>query len=224
MAQFVPETFRPLRSIEYNQLIELGEFAGEKLELLDGVLFPRHASGVEDFRPLRRAEYDRLIELGILEREKVELLEGWMVPVSPIHPPHGSAVEELTHVLIRALDRRAKVRVQLPFAALDTSEPEPDLALVPLEDHTIAHPHRAHLLIEVADSSVRYDRTVKLSIYARCGVPEYWIVNVVDKRIQVHRSPVGETYTDVQHFERGQSVALLEFPDVVVQVDEIIRG
>ena len=173
MAQFVPETFRPLRSIEYNQLIELG----------------------------------------ILEREKVELLEGWMVPVSPIHPPHGSAVEELTHVLIRALDRRAKVRVHLP-----------DLAVVPLEDHTIAHPHRAHLLIEVADSSVRYDRTVKLSIYARCGVPEYWIVNVVDKRIEVHRSPVGETYTDVQHFERGQSVALLEFPDVVVQVDEIIRG
>jgi hypothetical protein len=88
----------------------------------------------DNIRPLRRVEYEKLVEHGAFVDERLELVEGLLVPMSPIGPSHGSSVQKLTHVLVVALDGRAGVRVQLPFAALDTSEPEPDVAVVPLGD------------------------------------------------------------------------------------------
>jgi len=178
----------------------------------------------DHIRPLRRVEYEKLVEHGAFVDERLELVEGWLVPMSPIGPSHGSSVQKLTHLLVVALDGRAVVRVQLPFAALDTSEPEPDVALVALGDYDTAHPSRALLVIEVAESSLQHDRVTKQRIYARCGVPEYWIVNLIDKRIEVYRAPSGDAYSDVRHAERGESVALQEFPDVVVQVSAVIKG
>src|SRR6185295_14352342 len=102
-------------------------------------------------RPLRRAEYDHLVSLGAFENERIELLDGLLVPMSPIGPPHSSAVQELTTLLVVAFLGRATVRIQLPFAALALSEPEPDVAVVPLGDYAKAHPNSAHLIIEVAE-------------------------------------------------------------------------
>jgi hypothetical protein len=82
-------------------------------------------------RPLRRAEFDKLVELGVFEGERIELLDGWMVRMSPIGPPHSSAVNELARLCMRHLSDVARVRIQSPFAALDVSEPEPDIAIVP---------------------------------------------------------------------------------------------
>jgi Uma2 family endonuclease len=174
-------------------------------------------------RPLRREEYDKLIELGAFQNEKIELLEGWLVKMSPIGPPHHSAVTSLSEILLPPLLGRATVRVQGPFAALDLSEPEPDLAIVPREYYDTAHPDKAYLIIEVAESSLSIDRGVKLRLYARCGVPEYWIVNVPEKKIEVYTEPGTETYGKVERYERGQSVRLTHFPDIEVRVSDVMR-
>src|SRR5450432_3867156 len=135
----------------------------------------------EIIRPLRRTEYDQLVTLGAFRGEKIELLEGVLVAMSPIGPPHSSSVQRLNALLVLALVGRAVVRPQLPFAALEFSEPEPDLAVVPLGDYDVEHPAEADLIIEVAESSLAIDRGKKLRLYAACAVPEYWIVNLVDR-------------------------------------------
>src|SRR6478609_3237817 len=108
----------------------------------------------EVIRPLRRAEYDQLIALGAFEDEKIELLDGEMVAMSPIGTAHGSAVQKLNELLVVALHGRAVVRCQSPFAASELSEPEPDFTVVSPGDYLDDHPGQAHLIIEVAESSL----------------------------------------------------------------------
>ena len=105
----------------------------------------------ENFRPLRRAEFDKLVAAGAFDDERIELLDGVLVPMSPIGPPHSSAVDALTEILVVALQGRARVRVQNPFAASDISEPQPDLLVVARGDYRADHPRTAHLAIEVAE-------------------------------------------------------------------------
>jgi Uma2 family endonuclease len=114
------------------------------------------------------------------------------------------------------------VRIQAPFAASDGSEPEPDLALVPLGEYDEAHPGVAHLLVEVAQSSLGIDRTTKGQLYAECGVPEYWVVNLVDGLVEVHTETVRGTYARVTPFRRGDAIRLREFPDVEIRVGDVL--
>jgi Uma2 family endonuclease len=137
-------------------------------------------------RPLRRVEYDLLVEHGRFAEERVELLEGVIVEMSPQGPAHANVVERLTRFLVLALQGRAVVRPQSAFAASDSSEPEPDLAVVePGRGLTDPHPREAFLIVEVADSSLLKDRGLKSSLYARAGVPEYWIVDLRSREIEV---------------------------------------
>ena len=179
------------------------------------------ASVAEIIRPLRRVEYDQLVALGAFQDERIELLEGTIFAMSPIGPPHSSAVQKLTRMLVLALVGRAEVRPQLPFAALELSEPEPDLAVVPLGDYDTAHPAEAYLIIEVAESSLAIDRGKKLRLYARCGVPEYWIVNLAERCIEVHTEPQGDSYGRVEIYEHGQAIRVGAFPDVEVRVADV---
>jgi Uma2 family endonuclease len=152
-------------------------------------LYPRR------IRPLRRVEYDRLVELGLLhEDENVELLYGRIVEMSPQGTAHAWAIQQLTELLIAALAGRAKVRPQLPLALSDTSEPEPDLAVVAPGEYRLEHPTTALIVIEVADSSLASDRTIKGRLYAESGIPEYWLVNLVDGEIEVYRDPTRTGY------------------------------
>jgi Uma2 family endonuclease len=178
---------------------------------------------VPGIRPLRRVEYDRLVELGMFEDEKIELLRGVLVPMSPIGPPHSSTIDRLNRLLVLSLEGRAIVRVQNPFAALDDSEPEPDFSVVALGDYDRAHPERAELVIEVAESSLSRDRGVKLHIYAENGVPEYWIVNLVDRRIEVHTDPSPQGYRTVRHAECGETLSPVRFPGVQFAVSDVLR-
>ena len=114
-------------------------------------------------RPLRRVEYDKLVALGVFEHERVELLEGELVAMSPIGAPHHFAVTALTELLVLALHGRAWVRAQMSFAAHELSEPEPDLAIVPRVDYHAEQPGQALTIIEVAESSLAYDRGRKAS-------------------------------------------------------------
>jgi Uma2 family endonuclease len=172
---------------------------------------------------LRRVEYDKLVELGVFQDERIELLDGVLVPMSPIGPRHSSAIDFLTLLLVRALGDRARIRVQNPFVASDISEPQPDVLVAPLGDYTADHPGDAHLVIEVAESSLRIDRGRKLRIYAERGVPEYWIVDVVSRRIEVHREPQAGTFRTVRVYEGEDAIVPLRFPDVSIRVNEIIK-
>lgn len=177
----------------------------------------------ELYRPLKRSEFDELACHGSFEDERVELLYGSVVRMTPIGPPHDSTVQRLTRLLLRALDPRAAVRIQSSFAASDRSEPVPDVALVPPGDYDDEHPNVAWLIIEVADSSLIKDRGVKARLYAESGVVEYWIVNLVDRQVEVHSDIVRGAYTRVVPYRSGEHVVLTRFPDVQIAVDEIIK-
>jgi Uma2 family endonuclease len=111
-------------------------------------------------------------------------------------------------------------RERQPFAANDESEPEPDLAIVPPGRYADAHPDRAFLLVEVAESSLEYDRETKGPLYAESGVPEYWIVDVAARRVEVY-TLVERRYGPPAYFGRGQQLAPRAFSDVVVAIDEL---
>lgn len=148
----------------------------------------------ETIRRLTRAEYDRMVEIGLLEGERVELLEGFIVTMSPQGTAHADAIRRLNMLLVRMLADVALVQVQLPLAVSDDSEPAPDLSDIPFGDYTRDHPHHALLVIEVANSSLNKDRLTKGALYAAAGVPEYWVINLVEHVIEVHTDPAGREY------------------------------
>jgi Uma2 family endonuclease len=177
----------------------------------------------EQIRPLRRVEYDQLVALGTFAGERIELIDGALRHMSPIGPPHTSTVDLLNELLVLALVGRARVRVQGSFAASELSEPEPDFCILPREDYHAAHPTAAHLIIEVADSSLGYDRVDKAKLYAASGVPEYWIVNLVERVVEVHREPDAGGYRQLTTVPKGARLRLLAFPDVELAVDDFLR-
>ncbi len=143
-------------------------------------------------RPFSVAEYHRMIDVGILtEDDRVELLEGVIVLMSPQKEPHAHAIEVLNEALVSQVKGRYRVRPQLPLALGDRSEPEPDLAVVPLPEPGAPALNRraAVLVIEVAGESLRKDRLAKSRVYARAAIPEYWIVNLEERSVEVSRDP-----------------------------------
>lgn len=176
----------------------------------------------EKTRGLRREQYDRLVQLGLLEDERVELLHGTLVEMSPNDPPHSSAIQALSTLLVPSLRGRAAVRVQLPLYAADESEPEPDVAVVPLGEYRVSHPAEAHLVIEVAVSSVNKDRNVKAPLYAASSVAEYWLVNIPERVVEVFRSPRGGAYTQVTRHGPGETLRPEAFPDVEVRLIDVL--
>lgn len=162
-------------------------------------------------RPLRRIEYERLVESGAFVDEKVELIRGVLVRMNPQGNRHAGAIQVLTKLLVRAVGDAAEVRVQLPFAAGDDTEPEPDLAIVPVGSPWQAHPAKAFVIIEVAESSLGHDRLIKADLYAEAGVPEYWIVDVAASVVHVHRDPVRGHYATLTTLTRGDVLELAAF-------------
>ena len=181
------------------------------------------ASAAEAFRPLRRVEYDHLVALGVFANERVELLDGALVAMSPIGAPHNAAVQKLTRLLILVLEGRAAVRCQMSFAALELSVPEPDFTIVPVGEYETDHPDQAYLVIEVSESSLAYDRGRKAVLYASCAVPEYWVVNTLERCIEVYTAPQGRTYAQVQKYEPGQAIRLVAFDGVSIAVSDVFK-
>ena len=173
-------------------------------------------------RPLRRVEYEQLTELGMFGDEKIELLRGTLVRMSPQGPYHANVVAKLTNVLASMLYPRFEVRPQLPFSADDTSMPEPDIMIVEATGSlTSPHPSRTLLMIEVSVSSLRLDRGLKAEIYSQAGVPEYWIIDIVHRKIIVHRDPRDDGYASVQTVVDGDALTPLNLP-ITLQVGEFL--
>ena len=139
-----------------------------------------------------REEYDRLVAAGAFHpMARLQLVQGEIVEMAPQSAGHATAIRRLQKTLETVFVDGYDVRPQLPLALSDESEPEPDLAVVEgsLEDFRHQHPARAILIVEIADSTLNFDRGRKRAIYAAAGVPEYWILNLIDGVLEVYREP-----------------------------------
>ncbi len=170
-----------------------------------------------DLWPLTRAQYDLLVDAGALEGLPVELLEGTLVWMAPQGEPHAEAIEQLNAEfaarLRAAFGRRLRVRPQLPLAATDTSEPEPDFAVVDADRVPgSGHPTSAHLVVEVTATSHRADLRHKPRIYAQAQVPVYWVVDLERRLVVVHREPGEGGYTHCDEVPFDGELDLLGLP------------
>lgn len=173
-------------------------------------------------RRLTREEYRRIGETGIWNAERVELLRGLVVRMTLADPRHDEAIERLQNLLIAGLAGRARIRVQSGFAASDDSEPVPDLFVFPPGDYAYERPTRAQWIIEVSNTSLSYDRQAKAEVYAESGVPEYWIVDLNARAIEVLDRPDAGRYTRRRSFAAGEHVAPAAYPDLLVDVAAVI--
>jgi Uma2 family endonuclease len=174
-------------------------------------------------------DYHRLGELGFFDPEiRTELLEGEIIDMATVREPHAECVDLLAARFIRALDPTVRVRVQNPVRLSRLSEPLPDLVLARARPGGFVRSHpepdEILLLIEVADTSYAKDRELKLPLYATAGIPEVWIVNLLERRIEVYRRPAGSQYTEMQFVGEGETVTPAALPTVVVAVDAVMPG
>ncbi len=185
------------------------------VDILTRYPVPRHR--------LSRRDYYRLGEAGVLgEGDRVELLEGQLVDMSPIGPRHAIVTENLNELLVTGFAGRARIRCQNPVVLDDGSEPQPDFALVrrPWRGYPATHPgpDDIFLLIEVADSSLDFDRTVKLELYARAGIREFWIVDLTADLVLVHRHPSGGVYGSVVRVQAPGALDVEALPGATIPV------
>ena len=173
------------------------------------------------------AEYYRMAEAGILKAdERVELIEGEIIVMPPIGPEHSGSVDISTEVFPILAQGRFSVRIQNPLHLDDGSEPQPDVALVrPRADrYTRSHPTSADVLlvIEVADSSLEYDRNVKAHLYGRNNIVETWIKNLPEDCIERFTEPGPEGYAQHTIHRRGETLTPVSLPDLELAVDDLL--
>jgi Uma2 family endonuclease len=176
-------------------------------------------------RRFTHAEYHQMVEAGILgEDERVELLHGRIVTMMSPNPPHARATSELNARLVAAAEAAGlRVRIQMPLEMPDDSEPEPDVAVVSRREEVEApwHPRAALLVVEVSGSSPRVDRKIKAPLYASAGIPEYWIVDLDHRMVEVYLEPDQGRYTAMRTVEPGETLSPRCLPDVKVDVSAL---
>jgi Uma2 family endonuclease len=171
-------------------------------------------------------EYHRMGEAGILARgERVELIEGKILEMQAIGSPHFAAVASFIRLLVGAVADRGIVTAQNPIQLNERSEPEPDLMVLRSRDdfyHSgLPRPGDALLLIEVADTSLEFDRAVKRPLYARHGIPDLWIVDVNASVVEICRDPVSDEYTAIASVGRGETIGILGLPGATIETSRI---
>jgi Uma2 family endonuclease len=179
--------------------------------LVDAIETVATVSQTVQLRRWTREEYERLGELGVLgPEERVELIEGEIVEVPPQHSPHATGIRLAAISLQGIFAAGFDVRTQLPLALGLHSEPEPDVAIVvgAPRDYKDAHPTTAVLVLEVAEARLGFDREVKASLYAAAGIPEYWIVNLIDRQLEIYRDPAPMPGARYGHGYRTRTIAL----------------
>ncbi len=168
---------------------------------------------------------------GLFDGRRVELIRGDVVEMSPQESLHSTAVTLAYEALRKAFRKGFVIRVQMPLAPGKDSNPEPDVAVVRgnVRTYARAHPTTAELVIEVAQSSLNYDRSTKGSLYAEAGIPEYWIVNLVDGIVEVHRNPGREArgarrsaYSSLERVRTGKTISPLAASRSRVRVADLI--
>jgi len=176
-------------------------------------------------RKLDVDDYHRMAEIGIFrDDDRVELIDGAIIDMAPIGQGHAATVGGLTRALVMACGNKAIVWVQNPVRLDRLNEPQPDFAVLrPRPDFyatgELPGPVDILLLVEVADSSLRYDLTVKLPLYARAGISELWIVDLKRRALDAFRRPAGGQYAEVATYRPGEHLPLAAAPDITVRLD-----
>ena len=183
-------------------------------------------------RRWKRVEYERLVDLGAFEEgEPLELIGGQLIVAEPKGSEHATGVEMAGYALRAAVPAGWIIRGQNPINLDDESAPEPDIAVVrgSLADYRHAHPARPALIVEVAETSLRFDRIEKGSLYARAGIVDYWIVNLIDRVVEVYREPSvdltaphGWRYMSVERFAPPSAIAPIDIPTTPIPVAALI--
>jgi len=174
-------------------------------------------------RSLTVEAYHRMGEVGIFAPdERVELIEGEVVEMAPIGSGHSGLVNRITHLLVQAVGNRAVVSVQNPVRLSRISEPQPDFAVLKprADDYQSATPlpEDVFLLVEIAETSLQYDRELKAPLYATHAIPELWVVDVAEKVLWIYRDPQGGRYTRMDKTERSGKLRLAAAPDIEVDL------
>lgn len=172
-------------------------------------------------------EYEQLVEAGVLtEDHRVELVEGEIVEMAAKGSRHSACVSRITDLFYQHVRQHAIIRIQDPVRLSGHSELEPDVALLRLRDdlYATSHPHAAdvHLLVEVSDTTLAYDRGVKLALYAKAGVAEVWVVNLPEEVIETYKRLEGGRYQDAREARRGELIALEIVPGLALRVNDIL--
>lgn len=193
-------------------------------------LRPVSAPPDKGIRPRRwtREEYYRAADLGLFRpEERLELLDGEIIEkMSPQKAPHAAVVSLVARIVGTAFGPGHTVRSQLPLILNDLSEPEPDAVVAPGTefDYMASHPNAsdARLVVEVSDTTLRYDRGRKRPAYARAGILEYWILNLPQRQLEVHRDPAGARYRSVTIYGEHDVVTPLAAPHATVPVSDLL--
>jgi Uma2 family endonuclease len=170
------------------------------------------------------ADVDRMLGSGLLDQtDRVELIEGELIDMAPIGSRHAYTVDAIARKLQRLLGDRQLVRVQNPIRLGELSEPQPDIAVVRDRSYAAAHPEAADvlLLIEVADTTLEFDRDVKLPLYARHGILESWLIDVAARQLSIHREPAEGEYRRIHRPTMGETLHLLDPQGPQLQVADL---
>jgi Uma2 family endonuclease len=164
-------------------------------------------------RLLTVSEYHKMAEVGILdEDDRVELINGEIIEMSPIGKLHVNRVNRITSIFKKLPDEKAILSIQNPISIAPYSEPEPDISLLEFKadfyEEELPKAENVLLVIEVADTSLGYDREIKKPLFANAGIPELWIVNIEDEQVEVYKNPLNGDYVSRQIFKRGQTIHL----------------
>lgn len=175
-------------------------------------------------RPFSASEYHQMAEMGILQpMERVELIEGQIIQMAAKNSPHSAVTKRVSDILRSLLQNRADIRIQEPVHLNDYSEPEPDIALVQIDerDYYDRHPisSEVFLVVEVADSTLSFDLGIKAGSYAQAGIPDYWVIDIKLWQVIVHRQPRAGGYQSKTVVMAGTQLALLAFPDIKLSID-----
>lgn len=176
-------------------------------------------------------EYYQMAELGFFHGKRVELIEGEIIEMSPMKSPHATGIRRVLRILRKIFTAGYSVDSQLPMRFSDITEPQPDVAVIKgeIDDFTNLHPKTAALIVEISDTTLRYDRTKKASLYAKNKIQDYWIVNVKDKRLEIFRRPIkdktafyGFSYAEIRIFTEKDSVSPLAAPEAKIKVADLL--
>ncbi|HWN43848.1 MAG TPA: Uma2 family endonuclease [Thermoanaerobaculia bacterium] len=170
------------------------------------------------------SEYHSMVETGILsEDSRFELIEGEIYRMAPIGSRHAGCVNHLNYLLKGA---EAILAPQNPAYMNEHSEPQPDIALLRWRDDFYASSHPSPedilLLIEVADTSIEFDRRKKIPLYASSGVPDFWLVDLIKSTIEIYREPTTSGFRDIRKLRKGDRISPLAFPDLELNVSDIL--
>ena len=219
------------KSISKKCFIDLKYFKNLGISIFSKYSFRVYNKGVMELALKRYHftvdDFNTMTEQGLFDpTDRLELIEGEIIEISPIGKLHARAVNFLSNLLVQLFKGEFVVSTQNPIVLDDRSEPQPDIAILRHKSdfYKESHPHAVDVLlvIEVADTTVEYDRTIKLPKYASAGIPEAWFIDLNAERVEVHTDPKDKTYSVVKIYQRGEDAASESFPSLALPVDDIL--